>query len=565
MAKQDFIKILYIEDDIGSRLLIRKVLGKPPFEVLEAATGLAGLDAAMKEHPDLILMDIDLPDIRGNELTTKIKNTPDLKEVIIVALTAMKDKDAREMTLVAGCDGFLTKPIDIQTFPKQILQFLEGKKEVIDAEIEKTYHSQYEVSLVDRLTSKVQELEITNKKLETTSKRLQGYNEYLENVLSIFSALQQTASPDDLKKALVNEVCDRFKYDRCAFIDVDDQNMMMRVSYARGFDPEDWKKFQYPYKSPVFQKLFKDRQVLLMPNLNLVEDPKLRRLLESIDSHQFMFAYLGTPVGQMRPADIRRRVLPLLESYMPSLHDQEDSDIDVILANLEEYLASESLYRAGFIFMDNYKSKRRILPNEFRFLETLLRTTSYVYQNVLLMEQLRFLFVRAEKEAITDPLTDLFNYRYFMQQLNREISRDQRHKSVFSLIMIDIDFFKNYNDAHGHQAGDLILQRIAKEMMENTRVSDIVCRYGGEEFVIICPELEKRAALQMAEKLRQIVENIELPSIENHEKSKLTISSGVASFPDDGETAFRLIRNADKALYKAKDAGRNRVCVLAED
>jgi len=131
--------------------------------------------------------------------------------------------------------------------------------------------------------------------------------------------------------------------------------------------------------------------------------------------------------------------------------------------------------------------------------------------------------------------------------------------------MIDIDFFKNYNDAHGHQAGDLILQRIAKEMMENTRVSDIVCRYGGEEFVIICPELEKRAALQMAEKLRQIVENIELPSIENHEKSKLTISSGVASFPDDGETAFRLIRNADKALYKAKETGRNRVCVLAED
>lgn len=562
MTNQKSVKILYIEDDIGSRILLRKVLGKPHFVMIEAPTGLAGLDTAIKEHPDLILMDIDLPDIRGNELTTKIKNTPGLKDIIVVALTALKDKDAREMTLVAGCDGFLSKPIDVQKFPGQVLQFLKGKKDVVDALEESTYRSRYEVSLVDRLTTKVQELESSNKKLEMTSKRLQDYNEHLENVLSIFSALQQSTNPDNLKKTLVNEICDRFKYDRCAFIDVDDEDMMMQINHARGIDKKEWNQFRYPYKSPVFQKLFQDRQVLIVPNLNLVDDPKLKRLLENIGSHQFVFAYLGTPIGQIKSADIRTRVLPLLESYMPSLHDQEDADIDVILGNLEEYLASESLYRAGFVFMDNFKSKRRIVPNEFRFLETLLRTTSYLYQNLLLMEQLRFLFVRAEKEAITDPLTDLFNYRYFMQQLNREISRDQRHKSVFSIIMIDIDFFKNYNDTFGHQAGDLILQRIAKEMMENTRVSDIVCRYGGEEFVIISPELEKKEALQMAEKIRHIVENMKFPSLQEGASGNLTISSGVASFPEDGETAFRLIQNADKALYRAKETGRNKVCMV---
>jgi len=186
-----------------------------------------------------------------------------------------------------------------------------------------------------------------------------------------------------------------------------------------------------------------------------------------------------------------------------------------------------------------------------------------MYQNLSLMEQLRFLFVKAEKEAITDPLTDLFNYRYFIHQLNREISRDQRHDSIFSIIMIDIDFFKNYNDAFGHQAGDLILRRIAQAIMENTRTSDIVCRYGGEEFVIISPELSKKDAKRMAEKLRQIVEKLELPQIKTVPTGKLTISSGVASFPEDGNTTYQLILNADKALYKAKETGRNKVCVTA--
>ena len=178
------------------------------------------------------------------------------------------------------------------------------------------------------------------------------------------------------------------------------------------------------------------------------------------------------------------------------------------------------------------------------------------------MEQLRYLFIRAEKEAITDPLTDLFNYRYFMQQLNREISRDKRHQSVFSLIMIDIDYFKNYNDNYGHQAGDLILQRIAKEMTKNTRESDIVCRYGGEEFTIICPELNKDGAHSMAEKLRQIIQKTNFAHKKKMPNAHLTISAGVASFPDDGETGYDIIRKADQALYKAKKRGRNKVCIF---
>lgn len=561
MGDSKKIKILYIEDDLSSRILIRKVLDRPPFRYYEAADGLSGLQLAQKEKPHLILMDINLPDISGNELTTKIKNTEELKDIVIVALTAYKGKYARELTLTAGCEGFFTKPVDVQKFPEQLLQFLEGKRELVEQHQKDFFHNQYEKTLVDHLTSKVQELELSNRKLEKTTRSIQEYNKYLENVLSILSRLQTCSTPMELRKNLIDEICKRFRYDRCVFIDVDPESGLMHINYARGIDPEDWDKYSYPFNNPFFQRLFRKKQVILVPHVNRVEDPELRQRLIELNTNQFIFAYLGTPMYSRQSADMRKNVLPLLESFHPTLYDHKDLDINIILENLGEYMASEALYRGGFVFLDNCYSERRIASNEYRFLETLFRTTSYMYQNLLLMDHLRYLFVRAEKEAITDPLTNLFNYRYLIQQLKREISRDKRHKSLFSLIIIDIDFFKKYNDAFGHQAGDLILRKIAQTMLKNTRSSDLVSRYGGEEFVIICPELNKQGAFQMAEKLRQIIEQMNFPHRADLPDGKLTVSLGVATFPEDGETAYRLIRNADKALYKAKNDGRNKVCV----
>jgi diguanylate cyclase (GGDEF)-like protein len=565
MLPRDSVKVLYIEDDRSARILLKKILSKPPFLYFEAADGMEGMKIALQQHPQLIVMDIDLPDIRGDELATQLKNTKELKEVIIVALTALKEEDAKEKILIAGCDGFITKPIDVQKFPGQLLQFLEGKKEEVESERREIVHQEYEKSVVDHLTQKVKELEIFNKKLESTSQRLKEHGQSLENVLGILSSLQTCTNPVTFKKIIVDEICQRFQFERCAFIDVNSENMMMQIKYAHGMKQEEWEKYRFPVETPFLHKYFEENNVLQVQSLDQIEDPKLRGFLENFKASNFIFAYLGTPPGQYRSSSMRERVLPLLESFMPSLVNQEDLDIEIILSNLEEYLSSESLYRAGFIFMDNYQSQRNLISGgEYRFLETLIRTASYMYQNLTLMEHLRFLFVKAEKEAITDPLTELYNYRYFLLQLNREVSRAQRHKSVFSLIMIDIDFFKSYNDAFGHQAGDLILRRIAHAMLENTRNSDMVCRYGGEEFCIICPELTKEDAKKTAEKLRQMVRTLELPIIKSLPTGYLTISSGIASFPDDGNNAYQLILNADKALYRAKESGRNQVCVVSK-
>jgi diguanylate cyclase (GGDEF)-like protein len=366
-----------------------------------------------------------------------------------------------------------------------------------------------------------------------------------------------------LAKSIVSEICSSFKYDRCIFFEVDEEHLEMQVRYAEGIPLDEWEKYTFPYNNTYFQKLFSNKQAILLTDLEDIKNSKIRDHFKKCGFNQIVFAYLGIPSSNSSSDEIKEKVLPMLEAFLPNLYDQEDSDIDIILNRLQEYLTSESLSRAGYILLDNYRSKRKIASYEYHFLYNLFRSTSYYYQNLLLMEKLRFLFIRAEKEAVTDPLTDLFNYRYFMDQLKREINRNQRRKSNFSLIMIDIDFFKNYNDALGHQAGDVILKRISKLMMENTRTSDIVARYGGEEFIIICPELNSEGAHQVAEKIRQIVEKTEFPKIDQNPDFSITISLGISTFPEDGENAYQLIRRADKALYEAKETGRNKVCAAS--
>ena len=189
----------------------------------------------------------------------------------------------------------------------------------------------------------------------------------------------------------------------------------------------------------------------------------------------------------------------------------------------------------------------------------LLRTASLLYQNIRFREQLKELFIRAEKEAITDHLTNLANYRSFTQQLNREVNRARRHETQFALLMLDIDYFKVYNDTLGHQAGDIALKKVASLLLQNTRGSDFVARYGGEEFSIICPELSKDAGRQLAEKLCTIVAQTPFPHEDKLPHRKVTVSIGVAAYPDDSNEIQELVKLADRALYQAKENGRNQV------
>ena len=161
--------------------------------------------------------------------------------------------------------------------------------------------------------------------------------------------------------------------------------------------------------------------------------------------------------------------------------------------------------------------------------------------------------------AVTDGLTELYNYRFFKEQLNQEVARAERHELNVSIAMIDIDYFKHYNDTHGHPAGDIVLKKIAQLLHDNIRRIDVAARYGGEEFALILVESDKQAASFVANKIKNLIEQHQFNFEETQPNGKLTISMGVATFPQDGTTPEDLVELADKRLYCAKKDGRNRV------
>ncbi len=169
-----------------------------------------------------------------------------------------------------------------------------------------------------------------------------------------------------------------------------------------------------------------------------------------------------------------------------------------------------------------------------------------------------------ERLARTDSLTGLYNRRHVVDQLQFEIRRGSRSPHQFTLLMIDVDHFKHYNDAHGHSAGDEMLMCLAALFQQSLRATDVIARYGGEEFVVLLLDTGPDEGVATARKLQQIVAASPRPRAETQPMGKLTISIGVAFYPQDAEDARTLIDAADEALYRSKQLGRNRVTVWRE-
>ena len=160
---------------------------------------------------------------------------------------------------------------------------------------------------------------------------------------------------------------------------------------------------------------------------------------------------------------------------------------------------------------------------------------------------------------MTDALTGAYNRRFFDEMLKQQIALAKRRDESLGLVIVDLDYFKKVNDTYGHIVGDQVLQQISRIMKNSIRSSDVLARYGGEEFVIVMPSIDLTNALKKAEGIRQHIESVRF-NVDTFGRSiQITISIGVASFPEHGAEYDALVAAADSALYKAKEKGRNRV------
>lgn len=208
-----------------------------------------------------------------------------------------------------------------------------------------------------------------------------------------------------------------------------------------------------------------------------------------------------------------------------------------------------------FLLFLNEKNLIKLAYSEENIALALLTYSSIFIIMIFIKSNISFNYQQIEKLATTDSLTGIYNRFQILKLLKAEIERALRYNKTFSIILFDIDNFKSINDNHGHQKGDYVLKKVTEMFSKNIRKADYFGRLGGEEFIIITPEIDSKNAFIIAEKLRRLLEKLEFDGI-----GKITASFGISEF-EIGKDLNQLLKEADDALYQAKRKGKNKVCI----
>lgn len=208
----------------------------------------------------------------------------------------------------------------------------------------------------------------------------------------------------------------------------------------------------------------------------------------------------------------------------------------------------------GLIVADNLFTQKPITEDDLKMLTMLANQAGLAIENSQLYELVMH-------KSHTDSITGLWNHGFFQNQLSIETENAQVYKQPLSLMIMDIDNFKKLNDTYGHQNGDIVLKELANLLKESSRTNDYACRYGGEEFSVVLTNTSKDQAFTIAERLRQRIENYNFQKFSSTQNLKITMSIGIATFPQDAKSKEELINQADKSMYIAKFGGKNQTCM----
>ena len=245
-------KILYIEDDPDSRVMMADILDLNGFAFIGASRGLEGIRMATNDSPSLILLDINLPDMDGYEVTTLLRSIKALDSVPIIAISVETNDQSRERILSAGCDGFISKPINIKEFLGMIDEYLTGRKDLIAPEDEKKYLTEYNIRLGERLQNKIEEMEKINKNLISmneelgqSQRQLTEYNNRLYAMNNIANILRLQSSPQAVLEILPDNIIEGFGIDRCLIFEYLEEKDRLEIVHASGISELNIKKLKF--------------------------------------------------------------------------------------------------------------------------------------------------------------------------------------------------------------------------------------------------------------------------------------------------------------------------------
>lgn len=594
---QDRGVILVVEDDPKNIKLIRDLLVYSGYRVLEATDGRQGVELARSEQPDLILMDIQMPLMDGLEATRLLKGDERTRDIPVIALTAYAMPEDRSRIFAAGCEGHIPKPIDTRSFLETVkLYLLKDRKptpvkgdaggrshrwkilivdddpkalrlfeallpaekyDVVKAQcgaeaLEQTSQEQPDLVLLDIIMPDIDGLEV--------ARRLK-HDEKTKNIPIIL-----VTSLDDweTKEIGIESGAEEFLVKPVQALELQARvNSMIRLKQFRdqlSIRSQSAQVLGIPAEEPVESPEKNDQA----PCVLLVEDNDVdaKNFQEILKSQPFRLETVRTGLEVLSRVQQGGVDLILLDILLPDLdgfeicrrlkNQEESKDTQVVivtcLGDVESKIKGIELGAEDFLV-------KPIVPRE------LIARVKILLEKKGYLDKLRSHYETALDSAKIDWLTGLHNHGYFKQFLRLELKRSVRQNYPVSLILIDVDNFKSYNDTLGHAAGDLILREMGRVITNTIREVDLVARYGGEEFAVVLPYAAKDRAQSIADRIQKAILSHDFLHKRTQKTNHLTVSMGVSTFPEDVLSPEELIERADQMLYKAKHNGKNQFCV----
>ncbi len=477
-------------------LLLHRYMQENGFRTIQAQNAELGLEKYHQETPDLVLMDLMLPGMSGQEAINKIREEqhPNTYTPIII-ITAKNAIEDIVRGLESGADDYVVKPFHFSELLARVKTALRLKE------------------LNEMLVQQSNQLEEANSEIRSLNKTLLSKNKELRksvyNLHSLFEIsmdLNSILELDKLVNSILLTLAGQFSCNKLIFMLARKHDISrLEIVNSKGFHKDDLKDLLVTRKDPL----------------------------------------IGFFTKKPRPASLKEIGTRAKNSI--ALREFKKLKIQI----LSPVIVQQSVI--GLICMGPRVKNKAYAKQDLEQISTLGNIISISISNASLYQEV-------EQLSYMDGMTELHNYRYFELRLKEEVLRHKRTNQGLSLLILDVDNFKNYNDTLGHPAGDEVLRKLGKILKTALRENDIVARYGGEEFAVILPAVDKKGAIILADRLRMTVEETYFDHEEIQPGGKVTVSIGSASMPEDALDHKELINKADIALYSAKRNGRNRVC-----
>lgn len=447
-------RILVVDDVIPNVKILEAKLSVEYYDVVTAYNGADALKIAEEQLPDLILLDVMMPQMDGFEVCRRLKADQRTTHIPVIMVTALSEAADRVQGLESGADDFLTKPVDDMALFARVKSLLRLKMMMDEFRLREETSSELGViSMSDRKEEAIQRARIL----------VIDDNEYSVRLMKeIYAETYDIMLEPDMEEAQV--LLRGGDYD-LAVISLD----------SATYDP-----------LRLCSKIRSFEETRQLPILTLVDESDKDKLLKGMD--------IGINDYVMRPIDTNELIV---------------------------------------------RTRTQILRKQYQ-------------------DRLRHNFHRSMELAVTDSLTGLYNRRYMSNHLDAMLQRAKMDYKPVCVLIMDIDFFKNVNDTHGHDVGDDVIKEFSNRIGNSVRGIDLACRYGGEEFVVVMPDTDLSVASGVAERLRRQIAEKQFSASNGGVLLDLPCSIGV-TVSREKENSESLLKRADEALYKAKRDGRNRV------